>query len=156
MQSITITQNTRAGTSGNLILKVKARTIQEKKPRHPRQPRVRQPRQLFSWEGFEKEQQTLIQAAIKFRNFSDTCNYDDTTFFARCALSYRNNSQNNNDNVAGECLRTIHDLQYTLVHVHNLNWNFVYKEWSLILNPNEFQRDLVDNLVKKDKKKYDY
>ena len=105
----------------------------------------------FSWEGLEKERKELVDAAQLLFKCSNECGYDDTTFFARSTMAFHNGSDNKLDDLMGNCLRTIRKLQFDLVHLHHLNWEFVYREWSVITNPNSFQEKLTSDLIAKAK-----
>lgn len=105
---------------------------------------VNQKDQIFSWIGFELERDFLRKTAENLRNYSEKCVHD-TTFFTNCVS--RDSNLSEQDKIPGNSLFLIKELTKELVQRHNFNWNFVYREWSTILNPNEFQKNLTKNLV---------
>ena len=50
-------------------------------------------------------------------------------------MAFHNGSDNKLDDLIGNCLHTIRKLQFDLVHLYYLNWEFVYREWSVVTNP---------------------
>lgn len=130
--------------------KPRAIIVKLKKKNTNTSAKTRRIKYKFSWDGLEKERQELIEAATLLRQCSSECGYDDNTFFARAVTAFHKGSDHSIDDTMGKCLRTIRKLQYELVHNHHLNWNFVYKEWSVISNPNQFQQNLTSSLLDKD------
>jgi len=124
--------------------------------------RVQRPRRLFlfSWNGLEhkrQEMQRLAHSAVEKHKILDAVCKKNGWDLPGLVLSYVRDSNSvsycREAVEVGQLHVAMRDLQYELVWVHNLDFDFVQREAAIILDPTPVRVALYDALIKKNMKK---
>lgn len=105
----------------------------------------------FSWKGFEKHRMLLIRCALVAAKLEK--DIDAEKIKGNCTFDkiVRGLHQQPTDDIRfqqiGFCLRSIHRIQHDLIKHHGLDWGFVHRQSSIILNPSDENIAFLNRMV---------